>query len=315
MKKILFLIIGLALSISAFSQIQLTQYFMDGTLYNPALAGAKGAICSGFSGRQQWIGIKDPQLNVVSPLSLVFNLHAPVYSINSGIGLNVIYDKAAFETNTGIKLNYAYRIPFQNEKSQLGIGLGFSLLNKSIAFDKLITEQEGDPLLKVNSAQNGILPDFDFGLSYQHGVKFSFSLSAANIIESSTDIGNVKAANIRQYYLLSEYRVKLSEDKWQSLYMIPSVFIKSNSQNIQVDLSTRLEFNNRYWGGISYRYQDAVAAIAGLNFNGFRIGASYDINIGKLSAASPGSAEIFIGYCYPIMPKVKLNSLYNTRYL
>jgi type IX secretion system PorP/SprF family membrane protein len=315
MKKIYFLIAVLVLSVTASAQVQLTQFFMDGTLYNPALTGSKDAMCSSFSGRQQWIGFNDPQNNPVSPLSMVFNLHAPVYSINSGIGVNVIFDKAAFETNTGVKLNYAYRIPTKNEKNHLGIGIGVSVLNRSIAFDKLITEQQGDPLLKTATPESGILPDFDFGLSFQTQGKFSLSLSAANILQSSTDIGNVKSANIRHYYLMTDYRIKVKQDKRQSMYIIPAVFIKSNSQAIQFDVSTRVEVNNRYWGGLSYRYQDAVAVIAGLNFNGLRVGASYDLNIGKLAPATSGSAEIFIGYCHPITPKVKMNSLYNTRYL
>jgi len=314
MRKI-FIIAALLVSVSATAQVQFTQYYLDGTQYNPALAGSRGALCSGFSGRQQWMGMTDPEDNAIAPLSMVFSVHAPLYSIKSGIGLNVIYDKLAFESNTGIKLNYAYHIPLQQEKSQLSIGVGVSVINRSVAFDKLITEQGGDPLLKINSPENGLLPDFDLGVSFHRLKKFSVSLSAANLLESSTEIGNVKSANNRQIYILSDYRIKVTEDKRQSLYIIPSVFIKANQQNVQFDLSSRLEFNNRYWAGLSYRYQDAVAIVGGLNFNGFRIEASYDLSIGKLSPATNGSVEIFIGYCYPIMPKVKLNSLYNTRYL
>lgn len=315
MKKTIFLILGLLSTIAATSQIQLTQYYMDGTLYNPAMAGSKGAICSGLSGRQQWMNFTDPLGNHVSPRSIVFNISSPLYSINSGVGLNIIYDEAAFETNTGFKLNYVYRIPLQNEKNHLGLGIGLSVLNKVIRFDQLITEQQGDPLLKLNDRESGIIPDLDFGIIYQNAEKFNIAVSAVNLMESSAEIGNVRTGNNRQFYLLTDYRIKLSDSRRQSLVLIPSLFLKTNTQNSQMDISTRVEFNNRYWGGLSYRYQDAIAIIGGLNINGFRIGASYDISIGKLSVATPGSMEIFLGYCYSITPKVKLNSLYNTRYL
>lgn len=315
MKKTIFLILGLLSTIAATSQIQLTQYYMDGTLYNPAMAGSKGAICSGLSVRQQWMNFTDPLGNHVSPRSIVFNISSPLYSINSGVGLNIIYDEAAFETNTGFKLNYVYRIPLQNEKNHLGLGIGLSVLNKVIRFDQLITEEQGDPLLKLNDRESGIIPDLDFGISYQNAEKFNIAVSAVNLMESSAEIGNVRTGNNRQFYLLTDYRIKLSDNKRQSLVLIPSIFLKTNTQNSQMDISTRVEFNNRYWGGLSYRYQDAIAIIGGLNINGFRIGASYDISIGKLSVATPGSMEIFLGYCYSITPKVKLNSLYNTRYL
>jgi len=93
------------------------------------------------------------------------------------------------------------------------------------------------------------------------------------------------------------------------------MLVKSDLINAQFEFNTRMEYNNLYWAGVSYRYQDAVAVLAGVNFNGFRIGASYDLTTSYLSKVSNGSIEVFLGYCYPIRPKVKLNSLFNTRYL
>jgi hypothetical protein len=83
---------------------------------------------------------------------------------------------------------------------------------------------------------------------------------------------------------------------------------------MQIDFNTRAEYK-KMMAGISYRYQDAVAFMAGLNHMGFRVGVSYDLTLGNLRKVSNGSVEVFLGYCYTIRPKVKMSSLYNTRYL
>lgn len=315
MKKIIILIICLLPLLKVHSQVQLTQYFMDGTVYNPALTGANGSICTGIFGRQQWINLTDAENNRVSPSSMVFNLQAPVYSINSGIGLYIIYDKAAFEENKGINLNYAYRIPLNNEKHHLGLGIGLSLLNRTISFDQYIPEQPGDPLLKINNKESGMLSDLNVGMIFQTGKKYFVALSVSNLLESTSEIGNVASGNSRQYNLMAEYHIAITENRSNSISLVPSVFIKATQLNTQADLSARLLFNNFYWAGLSYRYQDATALMAGINYNGFRFGASYDVSIGRLAKVNDGSVELFLGYCYPITPKVKLNSLYNTRYL
>lgn len=296
-----------------FSQTQLTQYFLDGLIYNPAFAGSKDALSTSVYGRQQWIGFNDDANNPVSPMSGVLNIHAPIYSINSGVGLNVIYDKLGFEKNIGFKLNYAYKFLVNNEKGRLGIGLGLSLLNKTINFDQLVLEQPGDPLLRTNQSASAMAPDVDFGVYYQNGTTFDLGLSATNLLGSTLNIGNVTYTQKRNLYLTSSYQITLSDNR-EPLYLIPSVLFKSNLINAQVDINARVEYNHFVWGGISYRLQDAVAIMAGVNLSGFRIGAAYDITTGSLSGASKGSIEIFIGYDIKIDQGVG-STLFNTRYL
>ncbi len=297
-----------------FGQTQLTQYFLDRLIYNPAFAGSKDALCANVFGRQQWLGFNDESNNSVSPMSGVLNIHAPLYSINSGIGLNVIYDKLGFEKNLGFKLNYSYKFLMNNEKGRLGIGLGVSLLNKTINFDQLIVEQPGDPLLSTNQPASAMAPDIDFGVYYQYGNTFELGLSATNLLESSLNIGNVTYTQKKNLYFTSSYQITLIDSR-EPLYLIPSVLVKSNFINAQVDINARVEYNNFVWGGISYRLQDAVAIMAGVNLNEFRIGAAYDITTGSLSGSSKGSLELFVGYNIKLNQGVRSTNMFNTRYL
>jgi type IX secretion system PorP/SprF family membrane protein len=312
MKRLMTLIL-MALALPAFTQVQLTQYFQDGTHYNPALVGANEAMCANIYGRQQWIGLTDNDGRNIAPTSFVFSLHAPVYSINGGLGLNVISDNLGKERNLGLKLNYAYQKPLADE-SKIGFGIGISLLNKTILFNQLTTEQPGDPLLKTNQQESGNMFDLDLGVHYSTNKKLFAGISLTNLLESKTKVGNVESGRKRYMYATSGYYLKVLNQLPQAMYVIPSVLIKSNLTNMQIDFNTRTEYKNMM-AGISYRYQDAVALIAGLNHKGFRVGVSYDFSMGNIRKVSNGSAEIFLGYCYTIRPKVKASNLYNTRYL
>ena len=312
MRKIFIIAISILIVSPVFSQTQLTQYFLDGLIYNPAYAGSKDALSTNIFGRQQWLGFTDAANNNITPLSVVFGMHAPLYSINSGVGLNVVYDKLGFEKNIGVKLNYAYKFLMNNEKGRMGIGLGISLLNKTIDFNQLIVEQPGDPLLKVNQSESAMAPNVDLGIYYQYGTTFDIGISGTNLMESTMKIGNVNYTQKRNLYLSSSYQITLMDSR-EPLYLIPSVLVKSNFINAQVDINARVEYNNFLWGGISYRYQDAVALMAGVNLNGFLIGASYDITAGSLSGSSKGSVELFVGYNMKINQNVR--STFNTRYL
>jgi hypothetical protein len=78
-----------------------------------------------------------------------------------------------------------------------------------------------------------------------------------------------------------------------------------------------LKYENRFWGGVSYRVQDAVTVLAGLNWNNFKFGYSYDITTSKLGGAgkSNGSHELFLRYCFKIEIPHPVKSYKNTRYL
>lgn len=59
MKKSCIILTVMMFSFTVFSQVQLTQYFLDELNYNPAYAGSKYAVCTNVYGRQQWLGFND----------------------------------------------------------------------------------------------------------------------------------------------------------------------------------------------------------------------------------------------------------------
>jgi len=95
--------------------------------------------------------------------------------------------------------------------------------------------------------------------------------------------------------------------------ILPSVMIKTDGSSVQYDLSALLRYNNKIWGGLTYRYQDAAAIILGMQYQEFNIGYSYDIPLSAIG--SYGSHEIRVGYCFKIEVD-RFKKIYrNTRFL
>ena len=73
--------------------------------------------------------------------------------------------------------------------------------------------------------------------------------------------------------------------------------LKSDLAGWQLDINTNLVYNDRLWGGITYRTQDAIALLMGLELiNGLKVGYSFDLTTSAIARWGYGSHEIFIGY-------------------
>jgi type IX secretion system PorP/SprF family membrane protein len=81
----------------------------------------------------------------------------------------------------------------------------------------------------------------------------------------------------------------------------PSFLLKGSGNIVQFDLNLTALVRDRYWGGLSYRFQDAVVVLGGVELaNGVRIGYSYDITTSPLAKVSGGSHEVVVGYTFDL---------------
>jgi type IX secretion system PorP/SprF family membrane protein len=79
----------------------------------------------------------------------------------------------------------------------------------------------------------------------------------------------------------------------------PSTLIKTDFSSLQWDVTARVEYDSKYWGGLSYRIEDAVVFLAGINIEGgLSIGYSYDLSTSHIGAVSSGSHEILVMYSF-----------------
>ena len=64
-----------------------------------------------------------------------------------------------------------------------------------------------------------------------------------------------------------------------------------------MDVNTNIIYDDRFWGGLSFRMNDAVALLLGLEmFNGLNLGYSFDLVTSSIGYYGFASHEFFISY-------------------
>ncbi len=308
---------------------QFTQNMFNNMAINPGFAGLGNGICLTGILRQQWAGFKDMDGNRVGPETYLVTIHSPVKILHGGIAGVIMQDKLGFEKNINLRLGYAYNkdIGF----GTLGAGIMFGFNNRYIDFSKF-EPAEPDPLLdQLQGEESEMLFDLSLGVFYNVPDQYYVGLSVSQLLETkgkelakgtgtSTDTTKSTKTGIlymrldRTIYLTGGYEFVLPNNP--SFTINPSILIKTNISVIQFDISTLLKYNNKFWGGLNYRVQDAIGIILGMAVKSFRIGYSYDITTSKLGLSrTGGSHEIMLNYCFKIQTEKGRKSYKNTRFL
>lgn len=326
MRKIYIVLLLLmpALAVLGQQETQFTQHQYAILPFNPGYAGSSGAICAGTLFRQQWEGFKEfnPNTNAfekTSPQTILFTIDAPVKLLRGGLGLSIIKDKLGYEDNIGVKLGYAYRLNIG--MGTLGIGLQAGFLNKKIDFSRFVAIEEGDPRLMGRNVESDMIFDMSFGLFYRVPGQFYAGIASTQMLEQE---GGQSATGIelkRHYFINGGYEWVYPYNP--SFVFEPSVFIKTDFVSAQYDVSVIAKYNNQFWGGLSYRFQDAVAMVMGVSpfetgpMSGLKIGYSYDFTTSDLGrkGRSRGGHEVMLRYCFNIVRPPVFHSYKNTRML
>jgi type IX secretion system PorP/SprF family membrane protein len=103
---------------------------------------------------------------------------------------------------------------------------------------------------------------------------------------------------VRHYYLTGGYNLQLANPLFE---IMPSFVLSSDGKANQIYVNTTLRYNKRFWGGVSYRGNEAIVGLLAVElFNGVRIGYSYDFTISRIRRHSSGSHELTVGYCFDL---------------
>jgi type IX secretion system PorP/SprF family membrane protein len=292
---------------------QFTQNMFTRLVINPAVAGSSGDIAVTGLLRQQWAGFKDNDGESVAPQTYLLTVDAPVRVLHGGVGAVILNDKLGFEKNIGLKLSYAYRTEYRAGILSIGPVIGF--LNKTIDFSKLKPVQSGDPLL-ASAEEKTMLLDLGLGAMYTVPNKYWFGISTSQLLQSGAKMGlDVTNFNLkRHYYLHGGYTYLLPN--YPLIKIEPSLLIKTDAVSLQMDLNALATYNNKFWAGVTYRLQDAIAVIIGVKYKSFNISYAYDLTTSKLgSAGSSGSHEIMLNYNFKLQIDKFPKSYRNTRFL
>ena len=299
---------------------QYSLYMLNQFGQNPAYAGLDNTLSATGVYRTQWVGLAG------APVTQIVNAHMPLNVISSGIGIQVENDLIGASQRTAASFAYSYQLEL-NRSSRLSIGLSGGLVQQSLDGAKLRTPDgtyepdqniiiHNDDFLPIGTV-SAMLPSFSAGVFYQ-AEKLEMGLGVLNFQESTANFTDLSLKLRRSYYLSASYTIELS----RTLILKPSVQVKSDIVQTQIEASSLIRYKDNFFLGASYRgftteSQDALVALGGFKLNDkWTIGYAYDITLSALKTASNGSHEILLNYNFgkPIGEGVPPKIIYNPRF-
>ena len=264
------------------NDVQISQYMYNKMYFNPAYTGDDNFINASVLMRQQWVGFEN------APSTQMLNVDNYIERVG-GVGLSVINDKLGYEKTINVRVLYAYHKYF-NDESKISIGAGVGFINTSLDGSKLIYEDKTitDPNGLYN-VKNSFAPTVDLGLKYS-SKQLSVGLSVTHINVTNNDA--TLSSTPQTFYLFGNYNIQLTD----KIQMIPSFLVKSTLFITDYEVNTNFVFSERFYGGLTYRNNEAFVILLGLNITeNIKIRYSYDFNMGPIyKTGSTGSHEIML---------------------
>lgn len=278
---------------------QFSQYMYTKTFINPASVGEQEMTKALIAERLQWIGIKN------APKTTYFAISTPfiIGKTRNGGGIQFITDSYGIFKNQKINLQYAYQYPLSNGIVSFGIDLGFINIisyGDSIHLVESDYHTSNDPALPTGE-ESGIGFDLGAGVFYK-AQKMHLGLALSHITKPAIILGNNTSFNINPVIKLNgDYTFDLNI---KDIQIEPSILFISDFNSWQSYLNIIANFNNKYWGGIGYSYQNAISFMVGIYImDGLKIGYDYDLPTSQLLKATSGSHEMFASYDFSLLLK------------
>jgi type IX secretion system PorP/SprF family membrane protein len=294
-----------------------SQYMFNNFLINPACAGAEGYTAVNLTARDQWIGLPNsPKTYALSGNMRIMkkgfvptgaskrSKYRRSPSGRVGIGGYMYSDKVGLINRTGMQFSYGYHIFLK--KSQLSFGLGVSAYQYKINRSEIVLSDQPSDNLIDNSDLNMFIPDAQVGVAYMYQGLY-VGLSVTDLFESTLRFSKSSLMNIgssyspsadlktyRNYNLLGYYFIEINK-----VYAIePALWLKISEMGAkQIDISTRLYYQEDYWGGLSYRtgaYGGMIIIMGGVRYQRYYFGYAFDYTLSNIMKSTYGSHEIML---------------------
>lgn len=307
--------------------IHFSQYFASPLTLNPALiAGFNGKFRFAANYRNQWYFLKsrfDGSRSGYVTYSGSFDmtlLQKKLRYDQFGVGVMVFNDRAGDGglTNLTAMVGTSYH-KVLDEASRFSLGLGFlvGITQRRIDFSKLLFEEQFDGNGLDPDAFNGepvtrssfIYPDFTVGLLFRG--KFARNLS-----------GYLGGSMFHLHKPKEYFLVQVDDDNrlnprflvhggldigigdYLSLTPGFQYLIQNTASEVTAGLALGYKFDkmNKLYVGAWYRVfdNDAIIAMLAYEYNGLRVGVSYDINLSvlRLASNSQGAIEVSVIYIF-----------------
>ncbi|MFN5415503.1 MAG: type IX secretion system membrane protein PorP/SprF [Flavobacteriia bacterium] len=318
MKRVIFIISSIFLTVQANAQQlpQYSQYLRNQYMVNPGSAGVYDFLDVTVSGRLQWAGFdnapKTTYLSATKPLNKIPKTpYNPAIRTSTGVYKNPEIKTGKFKQAIGGQLiadqygafrklslsgTYAIHIPVsKNYNLSFGTKLGLSS-NSFLQEKAVVLNSASDNSYQTFVANNKSKYIMDLGAGlYLYSKDLFFGISADQLTKDFVNFGSSSSYFDPRmtFYFTGGYKIKVNKD----LTLTPAALVKyMKPAPASVEGTVLLEYQERIWGGLSYRHKDAIIAMFGLNINEkFKLGYSYDYSISRMNKYSSGGHELVLG--------------------
>ncbi len=283
-----------------------TQAWALPTLYNPAAVGSTDFLRIRGAARLQWVGIENAPKSFTGAADIPFKLLGRRW----GGGVNVTQESIGLFSNTYVNGQISGRLKkiFGGELT-IGLQVGYfgSTFRGSDVYipDDDDFHESNDPSIPNQDVGGGTI-DFGIGLQYVHpkfhaGVsvlhpaapKVKLNTKGSTSSTATSDNHEFETYVNRVLYLTAGSNIQI---KNTLIELQPDLIVATDLKTFSGVVSLKAWYNKMFFGGIAYRWDDAVSVNLGAEFKNFILGYAYDIPTSRILKASSGSHEIMIGY-------------------
>lgn len=268
-----------------------TMYMANNFVLNPALAGVESYTDLKLAVRSQWTGITDAPKTVYATVNSPLNAqHAKKNRI--GIGGKVILDQTGPISLASAEVSGAYHLRL-NAMYRLSFGVGAGINYHRLSIQKLQLRDPADPIYSQGDFGQ-LVPTVSAGLWFYSNDLY-VGISAQNLLENSMEFSvadDLRMPMQQHYFATAGYRFRFG-----SFYLTPSAMVKFvHPAPVGYDVNVKGQFSDVFWTGVTWRYRDGVAAMAGFFISPtLNVAYAYDFVNSDLRRHSQGSHEIILG--------------------
>lgn len=313
LKYILLIFTCVLSGIVSAQDVHWSQFFDNPLLYNPSNAGNfKGNARFHLNYRDQWRSVTKPFSSFSFSYDTRFTKKREV-----GLGLSLLNDASGdgkFKT-LEIQVSPSYEKILEKDSSKVfAFGAQLALNQRNFSFSKYYFDEQYngtnyDPNLPITES---LTTDKKTNLSIGIGTRYSHrfdrkknltvGLSLFNINRPNQGFYGEKVKRDMRLSVIVSSEIKLKD----KLSLLPSILFQRQGKYTEIILGSRLKYTLKQeektytalYAGLFFRTKDAIFFNAGLDYNSWSFGLSYDVNLSTLvpASAARGGIEIVTKY-------------------
>ncbi len=328
-----FLCLSVFCSFSLFGQdAHFSQFYTTPLLLNPGMTGhIEGKYRLNLNYKRQWVGVQKNGLYNTPAISFDFNARTKKDARHSfGLGLAVVNDLGSSDNrlsnlNAILSGGGHFNID-KNEKHFISLGIGGGISHRRLKQENMtFASQFNGQILDQALPSGEQMENTAFSnIETRVGLVYAAYPSAKTMLKIGGSVMHV-AKMKESVYGLSDERPYRYTGHMEMYYSInpkiaiqPYLLFMSQANAMEIvggsNVHFTFGFDNAFFIGAGYRYNDAAIGTIGLDFKNMRVGLSYDVTTTDLGGVTRGNSDFEISFQYigiskenakPILPALR----------